>query len=264
MGFIPGLPARWSSSPDLVLVIFLPPLLYGGAFFADLHEPEVRSAVDLDAGDRARAGDDGRVAVVAHARRRGPAVGGGVRARGDRGADGPRGRHHDRAPPVRARAGSSTVIEGESLLNDGTALVAYRAAVTAVGGAFSLFDASCRVRPHGAPAASRRARRRVGDRGGPPPHRGRARRDDDLAAERLRGLHPGGAASAARACSPRSRSGVYLGWRAPSIASPAQRLTGFAVWEMLDLPAQRAALRAHRPAAPVHPRGPVRPVRRRR
>ena len=35
-----------------------------------------------------------------------------------------------------------SVIEGESLINDGTALVAYRVAVAAaVGGTFSLFDA---------------------------------------------------------------------------------------------------------------------------
>jgi CPA1 family monovalent cation:H+ antiporter len=34
-----------------------------------------------------------------------------------------------------------TVVEGESLVNDGTALVAYRAAVAAVGGSFSLWSA---------------------------------------------------------------------------------------------------------------------------
>jgi len=34
------------------------------------------------------------------------------------------------------------LIEGESLINDGTALVAYRTAVLAVGGSFSLLHAT--------------------------------------------------------------------------------------------------------------------------
>jgi len=39
-----------------------------------------------------------------------------------------------------------SIIEGESLVNDGTALVLYRAAVgAAVGGTFSLLDTSGRV-----------------------------------------------------------------------------------------------------------------------
>src|SRR3954471_24377977 len=35
LGFIPGIPAI-ELDPDVVLVLFLPPLLYGAAFFADL------------------------------------------------------------------------------------------------------------------------------------------------------------------------------------------------------------------------------------
>ncbi len=37
LGFVPGLPDT-ALAPDLVLVIFLPPLLYSAAFFANLHE----------------------------------------------------------------------------------------------------------------------------------------------------------------------------------------------------------------------------------
>ena len=37
LGFVPGLPAP-ELEPDLVLVIFLPPLLYVAAFFADLRD----------------------------------------------------------------------------------------------------------------------------------------------------------------------------------------------------------------------------------
>ena len=46
--------------PDLVLLIFLPPLLYSAAFFANLRDLRADLRVDLAAGDRARAGDDGR------------------------------------------------------------------------------------------------------------------------------------------------------------------------------------------------------------
>jgi hypothetical protein len=37
MGFLPGLPDA-ELDPELVLVIFLPPLLYAAAFFANLHD----------------------------------------------------------------------------------------------------------------------------------------------------------------------------------------------------------------------------------
>ena len=49
-----------------MLLIFLPPLLYAGAFFANLRDLRADLRVDLAAGDRARAGDDGRGRVVAH------------------------------------------------------------------------------------------------------------------------------------------------------------------------------------------------------
>lgn len=37
LGFLPGIPEA-QLAPDLVLVLFLPPLLYSAAFFANLHE----------------------------------------------------------------------------------------------------------------------------------------------------------------------------------------------------------------------------------
>ena len=37
VGFIPGLP-EVQLNPDVVLVVFLPPLLYGAAFFANLSD----------------------------------------------------------------------------------------------------------------------------------------------------------------------------------------------------------------------------------
>ena len=37
LGFVPGIPTV-ELAPELVLVVFLPPLLYSAAFFANLHE----------------------------------------------------------------------------------------------------------------------------------------------------------------------------------------------------------------------------------
>ena len=87
------------------------------------------------------------------------------------------------------------VIEGESLVNDATALVAYRVAVAAaVGGSFSARRRGARV-PGGRRRRDRdRAGRRLRGRRDPAPARRRADGDHDLAAHRLRGVHPRGRA----------------------------------------------------------------------
>ena len=96
LGFLPGVPDA-ELDPELVLVIFLPPLLYSAAFFASLRDLKADLRSDLAAGHRAgrRDGGGGR-GRRARADRR-PAVGGGVRARRDRGADRPGGGDGDRA-----------------------------------------------------------------------------------------------------------------------------------------------------------------------
>ena len=69
------------------------------------------------------------------------------------------------------------VIEGESLVNDATALVAYRVAVAAaVGGSFSAVDAGLEFVGSAAGGIARRAGGRVRRRGDPAPGRGLARR----------------------------------------------------------------------------------------
>src|SRR6185436_3111527 len=139
LGVIPGMP-EIELDPDLVLLIFLPPLLYAAAFFADLRalrtnlRPISLLAIGLVAVTT------GAVAVLAH-----DVIGltwpmafalGAIVSPTDPVA----------ATAIMRRLGAPrrlvNVIEGESLVNDATALVAYRVAVAAaVGGTFSAVDA---------------------------------------------------------------------------------------------------------------------------
>src|ERR687897_2841976 len=128
LGLIPGIP-EIELEPDLVLVIFLPPLLYAAAFFSDLRA--LRS--DLRAISVASIGlvllTTGTVAVIAH-----EAIGlswplafalGAIVSPTDPVA----------ATAIMRQLGAPrrlvNFIEGESLVNDATALVAYRVAVAA-------------------------------------------------------------------------------------------------------------------------------------
>ena len=155
-----------------------------------------------------------------------------------------------------------SVVEGESLINDGTALVAYRTAdrggrrhVLGLGGGPGLRRQRRRRRRD-------RPGRRLGDRADPAADRRHPGRDHDLAAERLRRLRAGRGARRLR----RARGG-HDRHRA--------RLEGALHLDRLDappglrglgdphLPAQRAAVRADRAAAAAHPRRAVRPAGRR-
>lgn len=141
IGFLPGLP-RIELAPDIIFLIFLPPLLNAAAFSAsprDLRDhlrPITQLAVGLVLATTLT------VALVAHA-----VIGlpwaasfvlGAILAPTDPVA----------AEAIFQRLGVpdrvSTVVGGESLVNDGTALVAYRVAVTVVvtAGAFSVMSAS--------------------------------------------------------------------------------------------------------------------------
>ena len=109
MGFVPGIP-EVELDPELVLVVFLPPLLYSAAFFASLRDLryDIRSISMLAIGLVIATAC--AVAVVAHALIDGLPWAGGVRARRDRLADRPAGRDRDRAParaPAADRARSS-------------------------------------------------------------------------------------------------------------------------------------------------------------
>jgi len=144
LGFVPGLP-QLTLPPDLVLVALLPPLLYSAAFFTSLRDlRENIRAISFLAIGLVGATMVG-VALVAHMWIDSfgwpeAFVLGAVVSPTDAIA----------ATSIARRLGVPrnvvSIIEGESLVNDGTALVIYKFAVAAaVSGTFSLAAASGRL-----------------------------------------------------------------------------------------------------------------------
>jgi Na+/H+ antiporter len=230
LGFLPGVP-RAELPPELVLVLFLPPLLYQAAFFSSPRDlrADLRAisllAVGLVLATMVA------VAAVAHALVGLPWAAafalGAIVSPTDPLA----------ATAIARRLGVSrrlvTLLEGESLVNDASALVAYRVAVGAVvAGSFTLWEAGLRFVVGVAGGAAigflvgwlvAEVRRRLDD---PPVEivlsvvTGYAAY---LPADRL-GLS--GVLAAVTA-------GLYVGWRAPELASSGTRLLGFSFWEVL-------------------------------
>jgi Na+/H+ antiporter len=141
LGFIPGIPDL-QLSPDLVLVAVLPALLYGTAFFTSLRDlRENAFAIGVLAFGLVLS-TMVIVAVAAHTLIPGLSWGsafvlGAVVSPTDPTA----------ATAIAERLGLPrrliALVEGESLVNDGTALVAYKFAVVAVvSGTFSFADAA--------------------------------------------------------------------------------------------------------------------------
>ena len=140
IGFVPGVPDV-RLSPDLVLLVVLPPLLFHAGFFASRGERRSHArAISLNAFGLVLA-TMAAVALVLHA-----AVPGVPWA-----AAFALGAIVSPTDPLAAitiaqRLGVprrlTVPIEGESLINDGTALVAFRSAVAAAAGSFSLLHAS--------------------------------------------------------------------------------------------------------------------------
>ncbi len=230
LGFVPGMP-EIELDPDLVLLVFLPPLLYAAAFFSDLRalrsnvRPLSLAAIGLVLATT------GVVAVLAH-----EVIGlswplsfalGAIVSPTDPVA----------ATAIMRRLGAPrrvvNFVEGESLVNDATALVAYRIAVTAaVGGSFSVLDAGLEFL--GAAAGGIAIGLAVGFVVAEI-----RRRLDDTPTELTISLMTAYAAfipadelglSGVLAA---VTTGGYLGWKAPEVASPQTRLQGFALWEIL-------------------------------
>jgi monovalent cation/hydrogen antiporter len=230
LGLVPGIPDV-HLNPNLVLLVFLPPLLYSSAFFADLRSLRSDARVISLTAIGLVLATTGAIAVIAHEMIGLPwamsFVLGAIVSPTDPAA----------ATAIMRRVGAPrrmvNVLEGESLFNDATALVAYKVAVAAAVGA--------------SVSAGHTALTFFGDVAG-----GIAiglavgwviaevrKRVDDVNTELTISLF-----SAYGAFIPADQlgfsgvlavvtCGVYLGFRAPEIASPESRMQGQAMWSIL-------------------------------
>jgi Na+/H+ antiporter len=232
LGFIPGIPTV-ELDPDLILFGVLPPLLYSAAFFADLRALQYNARALSLAAIGLVLLTTVTVAVVAHAMIdelswAGAFALGAIVSPTDPIA----------ATTIMRRLGAPrrvvNAVEGESLVNDASALVAYRVAVAAaVGGSFSLFEAAGEFVLAGVGGiaiglavgwVSAEVRRRLED---PPVEITVSLFTGYAAFLPADALGLSGVLAAVTA-------GVYVGWKAPTIASPEVRLQGFAFWEILS------------------------------
>jgi Na+/H+ antiporter len=260
LGFIPGIP-EFQLPPDLVLVAVLPPLLYGAAFFTSLRDlRENAFAITLLAIGLVLC-TMLIVAVIAHELIPGLSWGvafvlGAVVSPTDPTA----------ATAIAERLGLPrrlvALIEGESLVNDGTALVAYKFAVVAVvSGSFSMTEAA------GSFALSVVGGIAVGLGVGFVVRQIRRKIQDPALAITL-SLMSGyfaylpaiaiGVSGVLAAVT----IGIYMGWYTPELTTWQTRLQGLAVWEItffilnallfaligLQLPAILDALSGYSPA----------------
>jgi CPA1 family monovalent cation:H+ antiporter len=230
LAFVPELPTL-ELSPELVLVGVLPPLLYASAYFTSLREFAANGRpIGLLAVGLVLFTTVG-VAAVGHELLGlgwAPAfVLGAIVSPTDPTA----------ATSIARRLGVPrrlvVVIEGESLVNDGTALVVYRYAVVAVvTGAFSLGNAALSFVGSVAGGIAmglavgwliRQARRRIDN----PPA--------EITIALLSGYFAYLPAEAAgvSAVLAAVTTGLYVGWHTPELTSSTVRLQGDAVWQIL-------------------------------
>ena len=232
IGLVPGMP-EFELDPELVFFGVLPPLLYGAAFFTSLRDLRASSRpIGLLAIGLVLVTTAG-VAVVAHALIDGLSWGaafvlGAIVSPTDPLA----------ATSIARRLGVPrklvTIVEGESLVNDGTGLVLYRVAVAAVvTGSFSAYYTGglFLVSAGGGIAVGlvvgwlvRQVRRRLDN---PPAEITISLLTGYVAfiPAELMGVSAVLAAVAA---------GVYLGWYTPELTSAQVRLQGLAVWEIVQ------------------------------
>jgi Na+/H+ antiporter len=231
LSFVPGIP-EIQLPPDLVLIAVLPPLLYGAAFFTSLRDlRENAGAISLLAVGLVLTTMI-VVAVAAHflipdLGWQGAFVLGAIVSPTDPTA----------AAAIAERLGLPrrivALIEGESLVNDGTALVAYKFAVAAVvTGSFSLVDAagSFVVNVVGGIAIGlavgfliRHVRRRLDE---PPLEITISLLSGYFAYLPAQAVGVSGVLAAVTV-------GIYMGWHTPELTSAQTRLQGIAVWEIL-------------------------------
>ena len=232
IGVVPGMP-EFELEPELVFFGVLPPLLYSAAFFTSLRDLRATARpIGLLAVGLVAVTTVG-VAVVAHALVEdltwaSAFVLGAIVSPTDPLA----------ATSIARRLGVPrklvTIVEGESLVNDGTGLVLYRVAVAAVvTGSFSAFYTGGLfvVSAGGGVAVGlgvgwlvRQIRRRL----------------DNPPAEITISLLTGYVAfipaelMGVSAVLAAVTAGIYLGWHTPELTSAQVRLQGLAVWEIVQ------------------------------
>ena len=231
LGFVPGVP-RLALPPDVVLVGFLPPLLYAATFFTSLRDLRANlRPIGLLAIGLVITTTVG-VAVIAHAAIDdlgwGPSfVLGAVVSPTDAIA----------ATAIARRLGVPrrfvTIVEGESLVNDGVALVVYRVAIAAVvSGTFSLWDAGLRFVANAVGGIAvgfvvgflvAAVRRRLHN---PPVETTISLLTGYFAYLPAQAVGASGVLAVVTA-------GIYMGRRTPELTNAEQRLQGAAAWEIL-------------------------------
>ena len=230
LGLLPGIP-DFRLEPDVVFLIVLPPLLYSTAFFSSLRElrANLRSISLLAVGLVLATATT--VGIVAH-----EVIGIPWAAAFVLGAV------VSPTDPIAATAIAQrlsvprrviTILEGESLVNDASALVTYRVAVAAVlSGSFSLLDASGRFALNVSAGLAiglavgwvvAEIRKRLDN---PPLEMAISVSTAYFAYLPAQLLGVSGVVAAVTA-------GVYLGWRSPELTVPATRIQLYGVWEML-------------------------------
>jgi Na+/H+ antiporter len=222
LGLIPGIPDI-TLNPDLVLLVFLPPLLYSSSFFADLRSLRNDTRVIVLNSIGLTVFTAVAVGVVAHEVIDLPwamafALG-AIVSPTDPAA----------ATAIMRRVGAPrriiNVLEGESLINDAAALVMYKVAVAAAIGESVSTGHTVLTFAIGLVVGYLIAEVR--------------KRVTDVNTELTISLF-----SAYGAFIPADQLGVsgvlavvacglYLGWRAPEIASPESRMQGYAMWSIL-------------------------------
>lgn len=232
LGFVPGLP-EIKLDPEVVLVVFLPPLLYGSSIYADFNDFRANlrgltlNTVALVLATMCA------VAWAAHALIPGMPweaafVLGAVVSPTDPLA----------ATTIMRRLDAPrrlvSTIEGEGLFNDATALVAYRVAVAAVvAGSFSLADAGLKF------VAGAIGGVAIGLAVGWLVAEARKRTTDTQVSVTISLLTgyaafvPADAVGASGVLATVA-AGVYMGIRAPRILPARARLQGYFVWDILD------------------------------
>jgi Na+/H+ antiporter len=235
LAFVPGL-GDFELDPDIILVAFLPPLLYSAAFFTSVQDLRANAgpisflAVGLVTATTVS------VAVVAHAfvdDLSWPAafVLGAIVSPTDPVAA------TEIAVRSRAPRRLVTIVEGESLINDATGLIAYKFAVAAVlSGSFSLAAAL------GDFLLSAVVGVAIGLVVGFAVAEVRRRLDDAPTEIAVSLLTPYVAYLPAEALGVSAvlaavTAGLYLGWRSPELVTPSTRIQIVGFWEILNFAA---------------------------